>query len=185
MIALSCVGIVKTYRNGDEGLAFRFSCLILSIFLIVSFFTGFLVIINASTVKEELDLAQPVILLVFQAVAAATLLIALINNKNKVNSKIFAGIGYSFLFVTLIMATGAGLKGLAAGALVFLFLACFIGAIITALHGIDLSNLTARLTYNVEKSFEEQILKLNELHEKNLLTDEEYEEKRKELISKL
>lgn len=196
LIALSCKALINLYKDKefDETKAFKSNCLILSLYLFVAAVSGILVLINAS--QLGIDISQNIVLLVFQVLAVVCLFMATRKYEKNVVNKVIAGIGYLILFVFLIISASNGVSGFAVAYIIFMFLAVIVGAVQIGIYDVDLLQFVKSFKNNQkgpssepEKNENDDSLnrlnKLQELHSQGLISDEEYEQKRKEIIEKL
>ena len=168
-------------------------------YLGVLFVGQLLIIIHYSTIGS-IDLGGTAIpLMVFEVIGAVAFGLMLKKWDKPMIEKIIAGVGFIFLFVTLIMLC-SNASGFIIAFLVFMIIATLVGAAYVELYDVDFKKVFApeHPAKSEEKedkplpepkeekaTVEEKLAKIKDLHEKGMITDEEYASKRKDIIDKL
>ena len=177
----------------------KLACLLLGVYLAVLFVEQLIVIIHYSTIGS-IDLGGTAIpLMVFEVIGAVAFGLMLKKWDKSMIEKIIAGVGFIFLFVTLIMLC-SNASGFTVAFLVFMIIATLVGAAYVELYDVDFKKVfapehQAKPEEKEDKplpepkeekaTVEEKLAKIKDLHEKGLIDDEEYASKRKDIIDKL
>lgn len=169
----------------------------LIVYLGLNILTAILAIINGYTVAglQVTINASTIVCIVFGVIALVAYIIALNKKEEDKPSLVFSAIGYGmtalFLFVSMSMSTG-----IVIAMEVFLLFALIAGAMELIDRKVDFASLINKKETkeeNVKKVEEssnseeviEKLNKLKELYDQGILTEEEYSQKRKEIVDSL
>lgn len=171
---------------------FKKNCLYLAITFAVFIAVEFFALIEALSYAEyvsssvgSVDLTFPIIFIFVQAIGCISLFLATSKYENMIINKVFAYIGYIAFFITLILVIiNIGVPSVLS--LAFVIVALFIN-IIGAIQIIT-CGMEQKENANQETSMlgiEQRLANLKSLHEQGFINDEEYNEKRKQMIDSL
>ncbi len=196
MALTTLISILRKKETSSLGLLKK-NCLYLAIIFSVFIVVEFLALIEAFDYAESsssglisVDVTFPIIFILVQAIGCITLFLATSKYENTTTNKIFAGIGYVSLFITLILVV-ANIGATSVLLLMFIIFALFtniIGAIQIITCGMeqeDNAKDQEQVSENPTLGIEQRLANLKNLHEQNLISDEEYNEKRKQIINSL
>ncbi len=197
MSLLTLINIL-TNKENDQKVLIKKNCLYLAIYLATCVVSGILVLIHASGFGVPTNLALPIVLIVFEAISCITLFISTSKFENSLINKILNGIGYGTLFIVLILSASSGSpRGIGVAVIVFLFFVNIVGVAHIVIGSIDFeakvqeekttteNNNSEGIKEKAESNLEERLAKLQSLHEQGLISDDEYNEKRKQIIDSL
>lgn len=204
IIVISVLTLVPFLQNKEveEKKLWKNNNLLLGTYLAVSVLAGIFVLINVSQIASG-NLAKPIVLIVFQALGAIAFFLAIFQWEKMLINKIIAGIGYILLFTSLVISCSNGLSGFAIVFAIFMFLTIIVGAIHIGTYDVDLSKFLKLESVKKEEpdhsvvpeetkaeeeeksTVDQRLAKLQDLRSQGLISEEEYEEKRKEIINTL
>lgn len=168
-------------------------------YLGVLFVGQLLIIIHLSTIGPIQLSGTTIPLMVFEVLGIVAFGLTMKKWDKPMIEKIIAGVGFILLFVTLIMLCSTA-SGFTVAFLVFMIITTLVGAAYVELYGVDLKKVfapehPAKPEEKEDKplpepkeekaTVEEKLAKIKDLHEKGMITDEEYASKRKDIIDKL
>lgn len=191
MALITLISILRKKETDSQRL-FKKNCLYLAIIFTVFIVVEFLSLIETLTYDDSLssisagvDLTLPIILILVQAIGCVSLSLATSKYENMSANKVFAGIGYASLFITLVLVVAyIGTPSILF--LAFVIVALFIniiGAIQIITFGMDQKENANQETSML--GIEQRLASLKDLHEQGFVNDEEYNEKRKKIIDSL
>lgn len=172
---------------------------LLIVYLGVLFVGQLLIIIHLSTIGPIKLSGTTIPLMVFEVLGIVAFGLTMKKWDKPMIEKIIAGVGFILLFVTLIMLCSTA-SGFTVAFLVFMIITTLVGAAYVELYDVDLKKVfapehPARPEEKEDKplpepkeekaTVEEKLAKIKDLHEKGMITDEEYASKRKDIIDKL
>lgn len=211
IMALLAIISLLSKKEIDEKKFVRKNCLYLAISSVVFIVGEMLSLINLLDIYKEISsssatvsLAFPIIFIVFQSVGCIILFIAASKSENMAINKVFGVIGYITLFIDLIFVIISITNAMDAFLIILIFLFFFvvsIGTIHIVTCDVNYENNEAiQEKQNVEdiietsleqksdtsmSELEQRLIYLKNLHAQNLITDKEYNDKRKQIIDSL
>jgi len=196
VLALITLISILRKKETDSQKLFKKNCLYLAItfaaFIAIEFFTLIEVLDYAESSSSGLisvDLTFPIIFILVQSIGCITLFLATSKYENMTINKVFAGIGYVSLFISLILVI-ANIGTPSILLLAFIIIALFnniVGAIQIITCGMDQEdNANQEQVYEKPAlGVEQRLASLKNLHEQGFINDEEYNEKRRNIIDSL
>lgn len=203
VLVLGSITLVATLTNKDtEGAkSLKNNVLIMCIYQGALALTALLSIFylnSLSSILMNVNYSTPIVLIIFFIASIVLFILSLRKWGQQFINKIFQGIAYFLFFVSLCIMSSGGLTGITVAIRVFMFFALFAGAIHLLTYDVDVSKVIHSLADNtkqetVEVKVEEEqkddvtrkLEKIKKLHDEGYITDEEYENKRKEIIDSL
>lgn len=199
---LKLIHLLSNKEDGNPKESVKNGCLYFAIYVAACIVSEILVIINASSFGSINNLASLIVIIVFQAISCITLFLSTSKFENDLVNKVLCGIGYGTLFVSLIINAAYGAPtGLALAFTIFMFITTIVGIANFIICSFDFENKTVQednqsinndseiseksMTENSESSVDQRLANLKNLHEQGLISDEEYNEKRKQIIDSL